>query len=82
MSKTPNVQNATLEYFEDLVRWNVRNANDEQLLQIAQNCFDANAAGENGSVWHQTAKFFGTKCHCGECEPAQEPMQLGFKNES
>lgn len=34
------------------------------MVRIARACRD-----EGGGTWHQSAKYFGTKCHCAKCAP-------------
>lgn len=59
----------SLEQRITLVRSNVSGVTLEQAAAIAQMCQDSEALGQNDSVWHNSAKFFGTACNCAKCHP-------------
>lgn len=60
----------TAAQWVDLVRVAVRGVTDEQAVAIGAMCFDAERAGENPAVWHQSALFFGNRCNCAVCKSA------------
>ena len=39
----------------------------EQAEAIGKAAFEAEAAGENSAIWHQSALYFGYKCNCVPC---------------
>lgn len=63
---------ARFNEWHDRVRGSTHRLHPMAAKQIARMCFEKEAAGagENCSVWHNTALFHGTACHCQPCERA------------
>jgi hypothetical protein len=63
----------TLEGWSYLVRCSVMRVTQYQADTIGKMCFEAEAKGENCSVWHQSAIYFrdGNGCNCVQCHPVK-----------
>jgi hypothetical protein len=59
----------SLDTWLQRVRGAVRLREPEDGPKIAQMCQDAEVSGDNPTVWHNTAKYYGTTCHCRSCDP-------------
>lgn len=57
----------TPEQWADLVRAVVRLREPADAVKIGLMCFEAERDGRNRAVWHNSAKFYGTRCHCAPC---------------
>lgn len=64
MTRTP-------EQWADLARCVVRLADPADAPKIGLLCFEAERDGRNPAVWHNAAKFYGTRCHCAPCTTAR-----------
>lgn len=53
------------DYWRKLTLSAVRLRDPADADAIARACV---AAGENASVWHEAARFYGTPCPCLRCE--------------
>lgn len=68
-----------LQQAQDLVLCNVMRVTHEESLAIATNILAAREKGENASVWHQTAIYFGKPCHCAPCSSAPKTGMIRIK---
>lgn len=57
-----------LAVWRDRVGGSIRVREQADIEKIAMMCVDAEATGFNCCTWHQSAKFYGTPCHCYRCE--------------
>lgn len=57
----------TPEQWADLVRVAVRLPEPADAVKIGLMCFEAERDGRNPAVWHNSAKFYGTRCNCVPC---------------
>lgn len=56
-----------IEYWQKLVSSTVHLKSPDDAAAIAKACHAADNAGIQTSVWHEAAKFYGTKCNCRKC---------------
>jgi hypothetical protein len=74
LSEAPAAQRRTLtrsaKQWSELARTAIRGLTQEQADIIGKMSFDAEAAGQNPAIWHQSALLFGHKCNCVPCRAA------------
>lgn len=64
------IQPSLIAVWKSRVSGAVRVKRPEDADRIAENCAALEHSGDRYvSVWHETAAFYGTPCHCRRCNP-------------
>ena len=72
MPASDQIAPSALRAWEQRVAGAVQVRQPSDVQRIAEACATAEFYGERFvNVWHEAARFYGTKCHCRQCEAAR-----------
>jgi len=72
MSLRDEIPPERLRYWTVLVGGAVRVRKPKDVERIAEMCAIEELCGRATSVWHESAAFYGTECHCARCNPYRQ----------